>query len=384
MRTRASKSNDADVAKRVAAQVTSDFNSRFTRIEKAIEALATANKSEELASKRKKRQLETEEDQSPPVPKPKKIPSAAAGRPTPVSNFEEERIETPECQAPALAAIPELAHSHASRHHAPKPVTSQQPQQQEVASQLVNKPNWSSWMIDNMNSARNDVVPLPLSTRDISPDDDIHAKVQEVLNNTASRVGKSNKTGEFPYQYVLRGPEKRKAGINSVTLPEHIWGIICMMKDSTVPNDIKPALLEHIEQICDDCREYVWGSAVRRWSEEVFSLIAEHRLERGWHTTNAIQMLRFSISRDTTARINTSRDQPMRARQYNQPTEALRGGPPCPDFNLQRGCTLPSGHQLHGKRMMHICSFCLMNSAATYPHAETVCRNKAKLSQAHF
>lgn len=44
-----------------------------------------------------------------------------------------------------------------------------------------------------------------------------------------------------------------------------------MLKDSSVANDIKPALLDHVEQICDDCREYNWNSAVRRWSEEMFS-----------------------------------------------------------------------------------------------------------------
>lgn len=158
-----------------------------------------------------------------------------------------------------------------------------------------------------------------------------------------------------------------------------------MLKDNAVPADIKPALLDHIEQICDDCREYDWPSAVRRWSEEVFSLIAEKRLERGWHATNTIQMLRFSISRDTTARLHNIKEQAPRMRQqHSQPAEALRGGPPCPDFNSQKGCTLHSGHLAHGKRLMHICSFCLMNSAATYPHAEVVCRNKSKVSQAHF
>lgn len=79
-----------------------------------------------------------------------------------------------------------------------------------------------------------------------------------------------------------------------------------------------------------------------------------------------------------------NREQPPRTRQYNQPPDALKGGPPCPDFNSQKGCNFPSGHLVQGKRFMHICSFCLMNSAATYPHAEVVCRNKTKVSRAHF
>lgn len=384
VRTRSAKGKDEDVTQRVVAQVSTEFNSRFSRLEKAIEALAIANKPAEVATNKRKRQPDLDDDQVQSRPKPKRPPSAAAARPTPVINLEMGQVQPVPSRSPASPAIAEPAQWSAPHHLAQKPVTSRYPPQQEAQPQHVNKSRWSSWMVNNMNTGREDSIPLPLSARDISPDDDVHAKVQEVLNSTASRAMKVNKTGEFPYQYILRGAEKKKVGINSVSLPEHIWGIICMIKDNLVANDVKPALLEHIEQICDDCREYDWPSAVRRWSEEIFSLIAENRLEAGWHSVNAIQMLRFSLSRDSNARIHAAREQVPRPRQYNQTSEALCGGPPCPDFNSQKGCSQPSGHLAHGKRLMHICSFCLMNSAATYPHPEAACRNKSKISQTHF
>lgn len=222
VKTRASKSKDVDVAQRVAAQVSLEFNSRFSRIEKAIEALAIANRPTEPAGNKRKHQQDPDLEHDQPRPKAKRTPSQAAGSAIPSINSKIQQIEAPVAWLPAGAAIPEHAHQSATCLLAPKPVTSQYATQQEVQAHSVNNPRWSSWMVDNMNTARNDTVPLPLLARDISPNDDIHAKVQEVLNSTASRVNKPSKTGEFPYQYVLRGPEKRKATINSVSLPEHI------------------------------------------------------------------------------------------------------------------------------------------------------------------
>lgn len=41
-----------------------------------------------------------------------------------------------------------------------------------------------------------------------------------------------------------------------------------------------------------------------------------------------------------------------------------------------RGCSLASGHILNGKKMIHVCSFCLFNNSAAHNHAEAHCRNK--------
>lgn len=67
--------------------------------------------------------------------------------------------------------------------------------------------------------------------------------------------------------------------------------------------------------------------------------------------------------------------------QFNpQPTDHLRGGPPCANYNSQKGCPLPSGHVHNGKKLMHICAFCLFDSATARPHPEFYCRNRQPTS----
>lgn len=259
--------------------------------------------------------------------------------------------------------------------------------QPEVAQAKVNNNNqWSTWLADNitMNPVQTQ-HPLPLATRDLVLNQEIESKVHDILTGTSTRLAKGNKKGSFPFEYVQRGHEKKKMSVNSLTLQERIWGIVCMIKDSAVPTQYKPALFDHIEQVCDDCREYEWPS-VRRWSEEVFSLVYENRLEDGWLAKHEIQMLRLSIARDSNARIHQYKDLYPRQKQQATllPLDALRSGPPCPDFNSSTGCPLQSGHVSHGKKLIHICTFCLMNSASTFPHSEVTCRNKGRNNGGHF
>lgn len=380
VRTRGSKNCDPDVVGQVTKQVTAEFAPRFARLERAIEAIAGLSQDSDFPPAKKKKT----------APKPKEPQqSKKRNQPQPQTVSTEETsvnfcepldlsAENPPRQTPMSATQP------AATAHAPS-----YPQQQEARPCNVNK-TWSAWMIDNvtLNPPRDSAGVLPLSTKEVVINGDLETKVHDILNNTATRLAKGNaKTGQFPFQYVQRGPEKRIATMNTLSLHEHIWGIICMIKDPQVPSAYKPALFDHIEQICDDCRDYNWPSAVRRWPEEVFSLVSQNRLEKGWLDKHEIQMLRLSMSRDSTARTSQHKDLYPRVRQGSVnpiPMDGLKGGPPCPDFNSPRGCNLTHGHVAHGKKMLHICSFCLMNSAATFPHPETMCRNKVRVNTSHF
>lgn len=383
-RTRAAKAKDPDIVGQVTKNVVAEFDSRFSRIERAIEAMAGLDR-----------------DNNSPQPKKKRPSPAHTETPQPKKKARTER-QTPIQEEPSVTFIEQDLHN---RYKVPSDAGSaieQHPpgaQAQHLTSQpdtpgvnVNNNKTWSTWLAGNvnMNPRKDTQTTLPLSVKDVNMTQELEDKVHDILNYTSTRIakGNSNKTGEFPFQYVARGPEKRKATMNSLSLPEHIWGIICMIKDSAVSPAYKPALLDHIEQICDDCREYDWPSAVRRWSEEVFSLVSENRLEKGWLAKHDIQMLRLTISRDSTARLQQYKDLYPRSRQAPAATavasDAFKGGPPCPDFNSTRGCPLPPGHVMHGKKMLHICTFCLMNSASTFPHPETFCRNKTRVNNAHF
>lgn len=143
----------------------------------------------------------------------------------------------------------------------------------------------------------------------------------------------------------------------------------------------------------EDAREYDWELGVRRWSEEVFSRISEGRLLSGWHSSEEIQRMRMIIGQSKPQvswpyTQNQQRDNSNR-RQQAQPhlqSEILKGGPPCPDYNSVTGCTLKSGHIKDGKKMVHVCSFCLHNTSAANAHPEPYCRYKVRLTGAshHF
>lgn len=183
----------------------------------------------------------------------------------------------------------------------------------------------------------------------------------------------------------------KRATLNSLSIPEYNLALCRMIKDDAVPNDNKPFLISHLEELNEDAIKYDWATAVRPWSEEIFCMVAENRLPAGWASTDRIQMLRISsrIGAVKTSQMPPKEQFPnTRARNpgNGQQQEFFRGGPPCPQFNSQQGCSQQSGNVgNNGKRLVHVCSFCLMQSTTVNMHSEAVCRNKARQNQfPHF
>lgn len=127
--------------------------------------------------------------------------------------------------------------------------------------------SWAAWT-----TAHHTIPPVgtshasfPISTHDLTYDESVDNQVKQILATTVHNLGKGNtQPFDFPYKYILRGPEKVKAAINSVTLPEHLWGIFRMIHDPKSDPDTKPCLMLHIEQIVEDAREFEWETGVRR------------------------------------------------------------------------------------------------------------------------
>lgn len=214
--------------------------------------------------------------------------------------------------------------------------------------------------------------------------------MRNILATTAHHLSSGNsKPGLYPHKFVFRGPEKKRIPLNDVSLAEHLWGILCIVKDPKTDPRIKPRLLAHLEDVIEDSCDFLWP-AVRRWSEETFSLIAENRIPNGWYSTQRIQLLRVSMSRIDNAKINFDfepvlhRKQQQAVMQFQPQADGLKGGPPCTAFNSQAGCSLQSGHMIGGRRMIHICSYCLVQCSTGYQHPEASCRNKAKFGKNHF
>lgn len=212
-------------------------------------------------------------------------------------------------------------------------------------------------------------------------------QVRYIMESTPHQLAGKTPSGglNIPYKYVSRGPEKRRLAFNTVTLAEHIWGMFRMLDDECTDPSIKPFILAHMKEVAEDATEYEWNTHVRRWSEEVFNMIAEKRLPDSWKSTSRIQNLHTGMSRVDGARISSVKDN-SQWKYQTQPlgNDTLKGGPPCSAFNSQQGCSLQSGHMTGGVKQIHICSYCLANTAATHPHSEAKCRTKQHHAASHF
>lgn len=263
-------------------------------------------------------------------------------------------------------------------------------QTHNVAPVNINNP-WKAWFEETKRSNTSlDTGSFRPQHPSINNQDDVEAQVQHILATTAHSLSKgNNKPEQYPFKYVARGPERKKLLINTVTLAEHLWGILRMIKDEKTDKNVVPYLLKHLEDVIEDACDFDW-SRVRRWSEEIFSLVAEKRLEDGWKSQNRIQMLRMNISRTEAAALYQSfhyvKD-PLykRSAQQGPTSDPPRGGPPCVAYNSPAGCPLQPGHVVNGRKVSHICTFCLFNSSAAYTHPEAQCRNKLRFPPpSHF
>lgn len=250
----------------------------------------------------------------------------------------------------------------------------------------VNNPNpWGAWLQKNSVPSQA-FSPLDAPESDNFEEDLTSQHVRNILASTAHQLSAgNNKPGIYPHKLVFRGPEKKRIPLNNVSLAEHLWGILCIVKDPKIDPRIKPSLLAHLEDVIEDACDFQWP-AVRRWSEETFSLIAENRLPNGWYSSHRIQLLRVSMSRIDNAKLSFEVEPtPQHKHQFTaQQTDNLKGGSPFPAFNSPTGCTHQSGHVMGGRRMLHICSYCLVQCSTGYQHSEASCRNKEKFGMPHF
>lgn len=141
-----------------------------------------------------------------------------------------------------------------------------------------------------------------------------------------------------------------------------------------------------MKEVAEETCQCEWNTHVRRWSEEVFSMIAERRLPEGWFSTAPIQNLRTGMSRVDNARLSLTKDTHFQKKHLPQAagSDPLKGGPTCAAINSAQGCYLQSGHTSNGVKQIHVCSYRLANTAAAHPHPEARCRTKQRHSAAHF
>lgn len=384
---------DAVVA-RVADQFKQDMKSemdvRFGRLEKALERSAPTDDSEspETHTRGSKRKADSEYDSTHQV---RSRPAHAAGAPNQDSPLLVD--DAPDLQPTAASRTLNRLDQQPSRAAMLDPTFSSGTH----VNNNNNNPTWTAWLGASQRSLHRAGPAFGIGSERTLPHDftgrydhDLDAQVRHILETTPHQLKGNIQTGFFPFKYITRGPEKKKLSFNSLSLAEHMLGMFRMIEDDRIDPTIKPEIIAHMRDVVEDACEFDWSSHVRRWSEEVFDLIAEGRLPGGWGAHTRIQNLRTGMSRVESARISAPRESAQRdtatQRRYASAShqgEVLRGGPPCTQFNSSHGCSLQSGHVLAGKKQIHVCSYCLANTAAAHPHSESQCRTKQRHTS-HF
>lgn len=384
------------VSVRVTGQIRQDMEEKFERMQRALDKLAgPAEHVQPVAERTRKRSIEQVIPDQDPAPRPSKHPRTEGIHDNSQSSFTASDQGRPAFPLQgSYAAMQDPCSAHA------------QAQQDVFTSSVVNNnnnnPTWTAWLATQRpaNAPASATVSRPAFDHHIPTDtrptyDSAHyatgaidAQVRHIMEATPHQLTGNIPSGVFPFKKVTRGPEKKKLSFNTVTLAEHMFGMFRILEDSNINPAIKPDIFQHMKEVAEDACEFEWQGYVRRWSEEVFSLMAEGRLPNGWAETAKIQNLRTGMSRVDSARLAIQKEGAISKKQasYAQThnSEVMRGGPPCQAFNTDQGCSLPSGHVSGGKKQIHVCSYCLLNNAAAHPHSEAVCRNKQRRSTSHF
>lgn len=388
------------VTARVTEDIKRDIDERFSRSERALENFAAPRPQQPPSSHPNPAPGTTNDSASADM-----VSLPTSHQPMDVSNQSSQLLATDNIHrtTPVATETPLLQSQN------PRRAAMSQPEPASTSAQDVNKNNtphaWRAWFAAQQGQDQAPSANFRASRyeNDALYDQTIDAQVRHIIEATPHSL-KGNNPHDFPYNYVSRGPEKRKLSFNSVTLAEHIYGIFCMIDDNRVDPSIKPDLIEHMKEVAEDACEFEWSTHVRRWSEEVFSRVLEKRLPQGCRSTVKIQNLRTGMSRVDSARLPATKDQREHrdqrdhreqrehreqpsGRRYPTSTyqnDQLRGGPPCKDYNSSQGCSLQSGHSIHGKKQVHVCSYCLVNTAAAHPHSKAHSRTKQRHAAAHF
>lgn len=301
-----------ELFKEMAAQLSQDFDKklddRLGRFESLLTAMANPGTSEHDQPPAKKKQAQSSENDSQMIitqadvhPQPAQVKQPV----TITSNLLNTDNVNPSAQpssCPPIVQTPEVTSA--------------------IQPPLVNNNiAASTWLLDQTKQQYGDKIshPLPTSVHELTGDFEVEEQDQQILASATHQLAQgAGKPGLFPHKYVYKGPERRRVGLNTLSVQEHVTGIFLIIDDPKVSNDIKPHLLNHIQEVLDDACHFDWPNAVRRWSEEVFSAIAENRLKGGWKAHNTIQMMRMSMSRAYAARI-PAKDPPKETVQRSRP-----------------------------------------------------------------
>ena len=189
----------------------------------------------------------------------------------------------------------------------------------------------------------------------------------------------------FPHELVERGDGARPVKRGEATREEYTLALKLMETHPLFPERDLKALSAHQALLAHDNCKAPWH-IVRRYSEEIFSRIADGRLPYGWHDKAALAAVRI----DAIAMANLQPDDPPPTTsskpisRFHQdpknPYDKADMGIPCVVWNRDPEACSKVGkgesHGTHPQKYIHICGFCAYVRRIVANHPESKCISK--------
>ena len=188
----------------------------------------------------------------------------------------------------------------------------------------------------------------------------------------------------FPFEVVDRGEEGKTIKKGDASKDEYILGLIRLQSSPDFPRDSVPELIQHLESVLQDNCVIPWP-VVRRYSEDIFTRIADGRLPKGWKDPVALQGVRLEAlaimqhllpQAQTQNRHNNQRFPSEPRNPYDKATS----GTPCMVWNrdVERCTKAEKGesHTIGTNKYAHICGYCANVRHIVAAHPESRCYSK--------
>lgn len=187
----------------------------------------------------------------------------------------------------------------------------------------------------------------------------------------------------FPFEMVERGEEGKRIKKGDASKDEYTLGLIRLQSEPGFPRDSVPELFQHLEWVLQDNCVIPWP-VVRRYSEDIFTRIADGRLPKGWKDPVALQGVRLEalaimqhLPQTATQSKYPSQKTPAEPRN---PYDKATVGIPCSVWNrdtdrcnkAERG----ESHSIGTIKYAHICGYCANVRHIVASHPESKCYSK--------
>ena len=183
------------------------------------------------------------------------------------------------------------------------------------------------------------------------------AKSKKKSGRKRTAEDKVVKEQDWPHLYIYKGPARKAAEYENLSLSEFVQGCTCIIMECKEART-KDIMLQHLNELMEDCSDYGF-EAVRNYHAIVLSEMEQNRLT--WQDTEKIQRLRRQYAKKHCTKT-------MAAEAKGKVNETTTTA--CKSWNAG-SCTKENGHDGKG----HYGSYCI-TIGYKRKHQEKECRQR--------